>query len=176
MEMQGNIAALLSHQLEQLFKLESSLRAEKGEVDLLSHEVRDLEMKWNRKSIKTPAHQLEVEVDKLETDITNLRGECDIMSERVTDLTGGKVPLGETSVNFTDFLHKPAGDNTDGPPVAEPMETETPAPSDLVAGEGGKWNCSQCTFANHPQLDTCEICNMPKIKTGYESRSAQSPH
>ena len=29
-------------------------------------------------------------MDKLETDITNLRGECDIMSERVTDLTGGK--------------------------------------------------------------------------------------
>ena len=33
------VSALLSHQMEQLFKLESSLRAEKGEVDQLRHEV-----------------------------------------------------------------------------------------------------------------------------------------
>jgi len=26
-----------------------------------------------------------------------------------------------------------------------------------------EWSCSQCTFKNHPSLDTCEICDMPRI-------------
>ncbi|XP_023324317.1 uncharacterized protein LOC111698261 [Eurytemora carolleeae] len=45
--------ALLSHQLEQKFKLESSLRAEQGEVNHLRHEVYELELRWKRISLKS---------------------------------------------------------------------------------------------------------------------------
>ncbi|KAJ8981369.1 hypothetical protein NQ317_000236 [Molorchus minor] len=29
--------------------------------------------------------------------------------------------------------------------------------------EGPKWNCGVCTFLNHPDLDKCEQCEMPRI-------------
>ena len=35
-----------------------------------------------------------------------------------------------------------------------------------TSSEEGKWSCSECTFSNHPSLDTCEICEMPRITIG----------
>lgn len=32
--------------------------------------------------------------------------------------------------------------------------------------EGPKWNCGVCTFLNHPDLDKCEQCEMPRIVHG----------
>lgn len=42
----------------------------------------------------------------------------------------------------------------------------------------GRWNCSECTFANHPSLETCEICEMPRITMGnriFASQTNMSP-
>lgn len=30
---------------------------------------------------------------------------------------------------------------------------------DAVARGGGSWSCVQCTFANHPALTVCEMCD-----------------
>lgn len=32
--------------------------------------------------------------------------------------------------------------------------------------DGPKWNCDVCTFLNHPQLNKCEQCEMPKFIHG----------
>lgn len=37
------------------------------------------------------------------------------------------------------------------------------------AVEGPKWNCHMCTFQNHPLLDKCEQCEMPRILHGRQS-------
>jgi len=29
--------------------------------------------------------------------------------------------------------------------------------------EGPQWGCSECTFLNHPALDRCEECEMPRL-------------
>lgn len=29
--------------------------------------------------------------------------------------------------------------------------------------EGEEWNCSACTFLNHPTLNCCEVCEMPRV-------------
>jgi len=29
--------------------------------------------------------------------------------------------------------------------------------------EGENWNCSACTFLNHPALKQCECCEMPRV-------------
>lgn len=41
--------------------------------------------------------------------------------------------------------------------------TSLPQQPDL---EGPKWNCHMCTFQNHPLLDKCEQCEMPRILHG----------
>lgn len=35
--------------------------------------------------------------------------------------------------------------------------------------EGPKWNCHMCTFQNHPLLDKCEQCEMPRILHGTKT-------
>nr|CAH7721365.1 unnamed protein product [Callosobruchus chinensis] len=39
------------------------------------------------------------------------------------------------------------------------------APPDFEE-EGPKWNCAVCTFLNHPDLNLCEQCSMPRILHG----------
>ncbi|VEN43675.1 unnamed protein product [Callosobruchus maculatus] len=39
------------------------------------------------------------------------------------------------------------------------------APADFEE-EGPKWNCAVCTFLNHPDLNLCEQCSMPRILHG----------
>lgn len=31
--------------------------------------------------------------------------------------------------------------------------------------DGPSWTCSMCTFQNHPLLNQCEECNLPRIQT-----------
>lgn len=38
--------------------------------------------------------------------------------------------------------------------------------------EGPKWNCGICTFLNHPDLDKCEQCDMPRIVHGTNAEAA----
>jgi len=40
------------------------------------------------------------------------------------------------------------------------MQSRTDADDDA-----GGWNCSACTFRNHPALDKCEQCEMPRPQT-----------
>ena len=48
------------------------------------------------------------------------------------------------------------------PPLVSPMPMPAPVPPDDIA----QWSCSACTFLNHPQLDKCEVCEMPRISVG----------
>ncbi len=46
-----------------------------------------------------------------------------------------------------------------------------PTPSNEAVSSGGlveekQWSCSECTFLNHPALQTCEECDMPRIVIG----------
>merc|ERR1719510_1487653 len=48
-----------------------------------------------------------MEARQLETDISGLRGVCDDLSNKVHTMTAGKVPLGETSIKFENYLTPP---------------------------------------------------------------------
>lgn len=43
-----------------------------------------------------------------------------------------------------------------------------------ASGEGPNWTCSMCTFRNHPALDKCEECEMPRIN--LEGSQTQDIH
>eukprot|EP00092_Neocalanus_flemingeri_P026922 GFUD01029182.1.p1 GENE.GFUD01029182.1~~GFUD01029182.1.p1 ORF type:complete len:807 (-),score=69.72 GFUD01029182.1:150-2570(-) len=99
--------ALLSHQMEQLLKLDKELRQERVDMYAMRSDVQQLENNLKRQEIRVQGHSakvVHVEVKQLEHDIHSLRGLCDNMSKKVTNLTGGKVPLGETSINFENYL------------------------------------------------------------------------
>jgi len=183
--------ALLTHQMEQLFKLEEELRQDKKDMLTVRADVQQLENSLKRQELKSqghPAKRVYVEVRQLEHDIHSLRGLCDDMSKKVTNLTGGKVPLGETSINFENYLSQQTHavpDSTDASSDMSSVSCSLPNPnqpstnsnhnslnsSDFsgTSSEEGKWSCSECTFSNHPSLDTCEICEMPRITIGLQN-------
>merc|ERR1711983_101401 len=77
-----------------------------GEVDGIKENIKSMEKELKKQEIMMKAHApklVHVEVKQLETAIDNLRGDCDEMSKKVTHLTAGKVPLGETSINFENY-------------------------------------------------------------------------
>ena len=50
------------------------------------------------------------------------------------------------------------------PRYAAPETRFPPAPADVLQeDEGDAWNCNACTFRNHPALEKCEVCEMPRI-------------
>merc|ERR1712192_127264 len=164
--------ALLSHQLEQLFKLERELRQERQEMGAVKADVQEMEMKVKQQAFSLHSQstkgQQAGEVRRLNSAIGDLRGACDSMVKKVTTLTGGKVPLGEDSIkDYKPYLSQdtvPESPNCDTGAAVNSIEQQHP-PGLTSESETlmGRWNCSECTFANHPSLATCEICEMPRI-------------
>jgi len=168
--------ALLSHQLEQLFKLERELRQEKQEVGAVRAEVQELEMKIKQRAFSIQSQSSKVgEARRLNSAIGDLRGVCDSMVKKVTTLTGGKVPLGEDSIrDYKPYLSQQAVPDshhcdTSAAEDSQPSLTETLMRNSSSEADL-RWNCSECTFANHPSLATCEICEMPRITMGTTNK------
>jgi len=162
--------ALLSHQLEQLFKLERELRQERQEMGAVKADVQEMEMKVKQQAFSLHSQSTKVqqagEVRRLNSAIGDLRGACDSMVKKVTTLTGGKVPLGEDSIkDYKPYLSQDTvPDSPHCDTGAAVSRIEQPPVSETL--DEGRWNCSECTFANHPSLATCEICEMPRITMG----------
>ncbi|ESO87164.1 hypothetical protein LOTGIDRAFT_154664 [Lottia gigantea] len=55
------------------------------------------------------------------------------------------------------------------PPPRSPLDIVPPVPPRQPQSgsgdseEGEQWNCTACTFLNHPALNKCECCEMPRI-------------
>jgi len=50
----------------------------------------------------------------------------------------------------------------EGEPGPKPVPVPVPGPQRDEDFEGAHWNCESCTFLNHPALNRCEQCEMPR--------------
>lgn len=82
------------------------------------------------------------------------------------------LPLGETRAIFYDNIYtgqRPLslGFPTEHITTNHRQRTLLHQPQPVNSeNEGPKWNCHMCTFQNHPLLDRCEQCEMPRILHG----------
>merc|ERR1712024_63879 len=117
---------------EQMLKLKKELSEGKKEVEGMRTDIKDMENNLHQQEIimKSQPHdkKAHVEARQLETDISGLRGVCDDMSKRVHTMTAGKVPLGETSIKFENYL-------TPALPAQPPEQSRAET----------TWPCSECT-------------------------------
>lgn len=44
------------------------------------------------------------------------------------------------------------------------------------SADGPHWTCTQCTFQNHPLLDKCETCEMPRLLLGTDTCYCHPTH
>ncbi|XP_029285523.1 TGF-beta-activated kinase 1 and MAP3K7-binding protein 3 [Cottoperca gobio] len=158
--------ALLLHQRARMERLMKELLMEKQKLEHLKADVNNMEYdalqrrfrRVNSSSLiprpeemtrmRTLNRQLQIDIDCTlkETDLLQSRGKFDpkAMNNFYDNIQPGPV-----------VPPKPGKKGEQGPkPVPGPQRDED--------FEGAHWNCESCTFLNHPALNRCEQCEMPR--------------
>ncbi|XP_027883404.1 TGF-beta-activated kinase 1 and MAP3K7-binding protein 3 isoform X1 [Xiphophorus couchianus] len=157
--------ALLLHQRARMERLEKELHMETQKLDQLKTDVNNMEYdalqrRFRRVNsthlvprpeeitrLRTHNRQLQIDIDCTlkETDLLQSRGKFDpkAMSNFYDNIQPG--PLGPTN-----------------PGKKEGEQASKPTPQRDEDFEGAHWNCDSCTLLNHPALNRCEACEMPR--------------
>lgn len=172
---QPHTQVLLRQQLERKNKLQRELCKEKENLRAMQQEVqemkKDLEQRQRRKQILSLPMVSTVmqKVQELRAEILRLQEECKKMTQEVDHNLDARVPLGETNEEFYKNIYTGQRGFILPPSSQPPSQRPDPGPGPgrgVQSGEpseGPHWTCSQCTFRNHPLLDKCETCEMPRI-------------
>ncbi|XP_051870579.1 TGF-beta-activated kinase 1 and MAP3K7-binding protein 3 isoform X2 [Pristis pectinata] len=163
--------ALLLHQRARMERLLKELNLEKQKLEKLKAEVNEMEYDLMQRrlrrvnsntSIPTPEEmtrlrslnrQLQIDIDCTlkEIDLLQSRGNFDPKAmNNFYDNIGLTGPVGAVPPKHS---KKEAG------PVAAYSRRPHQRDEDF---EGAPWNCNSCTFLNHPALNRCEQCEMPR--------------
>ncbi|TKS74635.1 Mitogen-activated protein kinase kinase kinase 7-interacting protein 3 -like protein [Collichthys lucidus] len=159
--------ALLLHQRARMERLLKELLLEKQKLEHLKAEVNNMEYdalqrrfrRVNSTSLiprpeemtrlRSLNRQLQIDIDCTlkETDLLQSRGKFDpkAMNNFYDNIQPGPVV-------------PPKPGRKDGEQGSKPV----PGPQRDEDFEGAHWNCESCTFLNHPALNRCEQCEMPR--------------
>ncbi|XP_054910840.1 TGF-beta-activated kinase 1 and MAP3K7-binding protein 3 isoform X2 [Poeciliopsis prolifica] len=157
--------ALLLHQRARMERLVKELHMERQKLEQLKTDVNNMEYdalqrRFRRVNsthlvpkpeeitrLRTHNRQLQIDIDCTlkETDLLQSRGKFDpkAMCNFYDNIQPG--PLGPTN-----------------PGKKEGEQASKPTPQRDEDFEGAHWNCDSCTLLNHPALNRCEACEMPR--------------
>ncbi|XP_056132978.1 TGF-beta-activated kinase 1 and MAP3K7-binding protein 3 [Lampris incognitus] len=159
--------ALLLHQQARMERLLKELRLERQKLEQLKADVNNMEYdalqrrfrRVNSTSLiprpeemtrlRSLNRQLQIDIDCTlkETDLLQSRGKFDPKAKN----------------NFYDNIEPgPVVPPKPGKKEVEPGPKSVGAPQRDEDFEGAQWNCESCTFLNHPALNRCEQCEMPR--------------
>lgn len=163
--------ALLVHQKARMERLQRELEIQKMKLDKLKSEVNEMENNLTRRRLKRSNSASQIpsleEMQNLRSCNRQLQIDIDCLTKEI-DLFQARGPHFNPSAiyNFYDnigFLGpvqpKPKGTASidQRPSVKTPKNVP-----DTEEDEGAQWNCTACTFLNHPALNRCEQCEMPR--------------
>ncbi|GFU03834.1 uncharacterized protein NPIL_394831 [Nephila pilipes] len=105
------------------------------------------------------------DIQRLSEENAQLRLECQCLCMEVDYYVKGQAPLGEVDEKFY-------GENTTQKSLSEAQpspftqcrDQESPNHHSEEFDESNKWECSKCTFANHPAILSCEMCHTSRSK------------
>ncbi|XP_015120790.1 TGF-beta-activated kinase 1 and MAP3K7-binding protein 3 isoform X2 [Diachasma alloeum] len=162
---------LVTEQLKRKERLAHELRIEKMRLETMK---KDLQILLRPVDPTVPPQGLK---KKLRSEIYQLQVECDRLADEVDQRSDPRVPFGETNeefyqgiytgqcLNIPSFALRPRPPLPAIPPAWEPQSPRIhPSNHDRDDRDGPSWVCRMCTFDNHPLMDKCEQCDMPKFR------------
>ncbi|XP_028910258.1 TGF-beta-activated kinase 1 and MAP3K7-binding protein 2 isoform X1 [Ornithorhynchus anatinus] len=157
--------ALLVHQKARMERLQRELEIQKKKLDKLKSEVNEMENNLTRRRLKRSNSISQIpsleEMQQLRSSNRQLQIDIDCLTKEI-DLFQARGPHFNPSAihNFYDNI------GFVGPVPPKPKDqrsiAKTPKTQDMEEDEGAQWNCTACTFLNHPALNRCEQCEMPR--------------
>ncbi|XP_068983951.1 TGF-beta-activated kinase 1 and MAP3K7-binding protein 3-like isoform X5 [Bombus flavifrons] len=170
---------LVAEQLARKDRLARELRAEKGRLEAMKKELQSLTRPFDS---SMPPQELK---KKLRSEIYQLQVECDRLADEVDQWSDPRVPLGETNEKFYQRIYtgQPLPSRSvsaDPPPLPSQPPAWQPEPSgndvDREERDGPSWVCRMCTFDNHPLMNKCEQCDMPRLLDHGNTGETQDIH
>ncbi|XP_005993418.1 TGF-beta-activated kinase 1 and MAP3K7-binding protein 2 isoform X2 [Latimeria chalumnae] len=158
--------ALLVHQKARMERLHRELENKKKMLDKLKSEVNKMENDLTQRRLKRsnsvsqiPSHE---EMQHLRSSNRQLQIDIDCLTKEI-DLFQARGPHFNPSAihNFYDNI----GFLGPVPPKPKEQRSHVKPPKtvlDAEEDEGAQWSCTACTFLNHPALNRCEQCEMPR--------------
>ncbi|KAM9259477.1 TGF-beta-activated kinase 1 and MAP3K7-binding protein 3 isoform 3-T3 [Cariama cristata] len=160
--------ALLLHQRARMERLAKELKLEKEELERLKAEVNGMEHDLMQRRLRRVSCTTAIPTPEEMTRLRSLNRQLQIN----VDCTLKEVDLLQSRGNFDPKATCNFYDNIEPGPVVPPKpykkehqnsskQTSRTQPRDEDF-EGAPWNCDSCTFLNHPALNRCEQCEMPR--------------
>ncbi|XP_034610676.1 TGF-beta-activated kinase 1 and MAP3K7-binding protein 3 isoform X2 [Trachemys scripta elegans] len=160
--------ALLLHQRARMERLAKELKLEKEELERLKTEVNSMEHNLMQRRLRRVNCTTSIPTPEEMTRLRSLNRQLQIN----VDCTLKEVDLLQSRGNFDPKALSNFYDNIEPGPVVPPKpckkehqtsskQTPQTQPRDEDF-EGAPWNCDSCTFLNHPALNRCEQCEMPR--------------
>ncbi|KAM6094172.1 TGF-beta-activated kinase 1 and MAP3K7-binding protein 3 isoform 5-T5 [Chlamydotis macqueenii] len=160
--------ALLLHQRARMERLAKELKLEKDELERLKAEVNGMEHDLMQRRLRRVSCTTAIPTPEEMTRLRSLNRQLQIN----VDCTLKEVDLLQSRGNFDPKATSNFYDNIEPGPVVPPKpykkehqnsskQTPRTQPRDEDF-EGAPWNCDSCTFLNHPALNRCEQCEMPR--------------
>ncbi|XP_068889497.1 TGF-beta-activated kinase 1 and MAP3K7-binding protein 3 isoform X5 [Aphelocoma coerulescens] len=160
--------ALLLHQRARMERLAKELKLEKEELERLKTEVNGMEHDLMQRRLRRVSCTTAIPTPEEMTRLRSLNRQLQIN----VDCTLKEVDLLQSRGNFDPKAACNFYDNIEPGPVVPPKpykkehqnsskQTPRTQPRDEDF-EGAPWNCGSCTFLNHPALNRCEQCEMPR--------------
>ncbi|XP_075769387.1 TGF-beta-activated kinase 1 and MAP3K7-binding protein 3 isoform X5 [Pelodiscus sinensis] len=157
--------ALLLHQRARMERLAKELKLEKEELERLKTEVNSMEHNLMQRRLRRVSCTTSIPTPEEMTRLRSLNRQLQIN----VDCTLKEVDLLQSRGNFDPKAMSNFYDNIEPGPVVPPKPCKKehhtsskqtqPRDEDF---EGAPWNCDSCTFLNHPALNRCEQCEMPR--------------
>ncbi|KYM98608.1 PREDICTED: TGF-beta-activated kinase 1 and MAP3K7-binding protein 2 isoform X2 [Cyphomyrmex costatus] len=169
---------LIAEQLARKERLATELRAEKGRLEVMKKEVQAL-------ARPDPLMSPQELKKKLKTEIYMLQVECERLTLEVDQWSDRRVPLGETNEEFYQGIYTgqslPTRPSNSQPPrlPSQPPAWRLEQPTsdnDREERDETSWVCTMCTFDNHPLMNKCEECDMPRILNHSRAGETQDIH
>ncbi|KAJ8923385.1 hypothetical protein NQ315_001943 [Exocentrus adspersus] len=159
-----NQAPVIIKQQARIERLRIELTTEKTKLVIMKQEVAELEK--NRLKRK---QSMDVDVEKrLQMEIESLRRQCETLAKGDEEFyrsiyTGQQGPL-TTNVPIMQTRQ----------PNRRRLYYQGPTSLPNPEVDGPEWHCRLCTFLNHPDLDKCEQCEMPRIVHGTKAEAVNT--